>query len=193
MFNKFRKSAEEVELNLMPVMNLLMVLIPLLLAGASFFKIAVIPVSTPTHTPGESDVPKTPTTVSCNLAIGKDDMQLTVSSTSLSEEELEALGATFPLKGGKHDGEALRKKLVELKEAYPKSTTIVVVPNDTLKYQELVDVLDFIREYPKGTDPKSGEPAMKELFPVTVFSRFIPPPPEGEEIDEGEEEGGEEE
>ena len=50
MFEEWRQAKEEDhDLNLIPVMNLFMVLIPFLLMGAAFFHMAVIPTSTPSH------------------------------------------------------------------------------------------------------------------------------------------------
>lgn len=173
MFEEWRQARDEVQdLDLIPVMNLFMVLIPFLLMGAAFFHIAVIPTSTPSHTPGESDVPKTPKTVSASLVLKPDKFTLTFSSTSLTEEELDDLAAEWPVEDGKLPIDKLQNHLRTVKEQYPESTTLVVLPDGDFHYQQLVKVLDKTREYEAGKT-KGGDPAFKELFPVTVFSKLV--------------------
>ena len=69
---------------------------------------------------------------------------------------------------------------------------MIVLPHEELEYQSLVEILDATREIKaKG---KQGERKAYPLFPVVVFSRFIPPPPEpaADEAAEGEGEPAEE-
>ena len=173
-FDRWRRATEDaVEINVIPVMNLFMVLIPFLLLGATFFHIGVIPTSTPTLSPSDSDVPKTPTTVAVNLEITQDLLRITASSVSLEPEELEALSAEWPKKNGEYQVDALQRALVEIKKKYPESNTLTVLPYEDLNYQVLVSVLDVTRNRQVGLDAK-GEPKLEDIFPVTIFSRFVP-------------------
>jgi biopolymer transport protein ExbD len=173
-FDRWRRATEDaVEINVIPVMNLFMVLIPFLLLGATFFHIGVIPTSTPTLSPSDSDVPKTPTTVAVNLEITQDLLRITASSVSLEPEELEALSAEWPKKNGEYQVDALQRALVEIKQKYPESNTLTVLPFEDLNYQVLVSVLDVTRNRQVGLDAK-GEPKIEDIFPVTIFSRFVP-------------------
>lgn len=187
MFEEWRQARQETEdLNLIPVMNLFMVLIPFLLMGAAFFHVAVIPTSTPSHTPGESDVPKTPTTVSASLVIKPDRFTLSFSSTNLTPEQIDDLSREWMIEDGKLPTEELHDYLITIKKKYPESTTLVVLPHSKLAYQQLVQVLDRTREYESGTK-KNGEKAYKELFPVTVFSKLVEGKPQAaNEQDEAE-------
>jgi biopolymer transport protein ExbD len=171
------------ELELVPVMNLFMVLIPFLLMGAAFYQIGVIPSSLPTSTPDDSDVPRTPTKVTVNLIITPDRIDLGASSTSLDEEQLEALGGSWPLRDGKYDTEGVQAQLLSIKQRYPHSDTLIALPHEELDYQSLVEILDRTREF--EAPPAGGAKKTYELFPVVVFSRFIPPPP-ADETAEGE-------
>lgn len=174
MFQRWQEAVDETEtdLNVIPVMNLFMVLIPFLLLGAAFYQIGVIPTSTPTHDPQESDVPKTPKTVAMNIVLGVDELSMSASSTSLTPEELEQLRSAWPAPGGNYDLPSLRAELIDIKARYPESTTVTILPHDDLQYQDLVLVLDTTREYEDGALP-GGEPRYRELFPVTVFSRLL--------------------
>jgi biopolymer transport protein ExbD len=196
VFEEWRQAKEEDhDLNLIPVMNLFMVLIPFLLMGAAFFHMAVIPTSTPSHTPGESDVPKTPTTVSASLVIKSDRLALNFSSTNLTKEQMRDLGAEWPVTDGEMPVEKMQSHLLSIKQKYPDSTTLVVLPDGELPYQQLVEVLDKTREIQDGTD-KDGDKIYKELFPVTVFSKLIKSKPGEPDQEDGPaapaEQGGEE-
>lgn len=173
MFNRWHRALDEsADLELIPVMNLFMVLIPFLLMGAAFYHVGAISTSLPTHTPDDSDVPKTPATVTVNLVIAPAELQMTASSTSLDDEQLQALGASWSKKDGKHDTRALQNQLRTIKERYPQSNTLIVLPHPDLDYQSLVGVLDAAREYKAEPDAK-GDPKFADLFPVVVFSKFI--------------------
>lgn len=191
-FNAWERiKGEESELNLIPVMNLMMTLIPFLLLGAAFYHIGVIPTSLPRESTNTSDVPKTPVTVTLNLVIKPDKVAVSASSTSLSPEDLAAIALELPGKDGKFALDKLAAHVLSIKQNYPKSSTVVVLPAETVKQQTLVNVLDAVRDREIDQGP-GKDPLREELFPVAVFSRFIPPPPEpapGEEGDTGE--GGE--
>lgn len=181
-FDRWREATSDPDdLNLIPVMNLFMVLIPFLLMGAAFYHIGVIPTSMPVNDPQQSDVPKTPTTVAVNLEVTEDALKLTVASVSLDPETLQSLGAQWSRKkSGAYPVDALQKHLIGLKQKYPESNTITILPYEGLDYQRLVQILDKTRERKVGMDAK-GEPKFKELFPVTIFSRLLTLPEEGAE------------
>lgn len=183
MFDRYRRTVDEAaDLNIIPVMNLFMVLIPFLLLGAAFYHIGVIPTSIPSHDPQEADVPKTPTTVLASLVVDEAELRLSFDSTSLSMEELQDLAVTLPKKkDGSYDTRALQARLVEVKAKYPKSNTITILPHDRLKYQDLVGVLDVTRERQTKEVDDKGDPKFEDLFPVTIFSKFVKPAPEPEE------------
>lgn len=168
------------ELNLLPVMNLFVVLIPFLLAAAAFYHVSVVPTSTPQHTPGDSsqEAELDAITVTVTVEVGR--FVVTAANSSLAFEDLDALGFEVPKTGDAYDVAALQQQLKALKAQFPRSTTAIVVPHDDLDYQTLIGVLDSLREIPTG--PDTSEP----LFPVTVFSQLVPPDPEAPEV-EGEE------
>ena len=182
MFESWKRTVEERhDLDVVPVMNLFMVLIPFLLMGAAFYQIGVIPSSLPTNLPTDSDVPRTPTKVTVNLIIATDRIELGASSTSLDEEQLEALGGSWPLVDGEYDIEGVQAQLLSIKQRYPASDTLIALPHEQLRYQALVEILDSTREIKSGK--AGGEEKGYELYPIVVFSRFIPPPPEQEGVE----------
>ncbi len=178
MFDRYRKAREVEDLNLIPIMNLMMTLIPFLLLGAAFYHIGVIPTSLPTHTPEGTNQPEKTQIVTLNLQIDAQNVEISASGAGIPEAELEAMGGTFPRKKDGYDLKAIQEAVRSIKESYPKSDTVIVLPADDVIYQDLVDILDVIRERiipVEGKDPKH-EP----LFPVTVFSRLLRPDPDAD-------------
>lgn len=185
MFDELhRAKAEAEELDLTPVMNLFMVLIPFLLMGAAFFTVGVIPTSTPNHTPGGSAAEKTPDSVSASLVIEPEELRLSFSSSSLSDAELKQLASTWAVKDGQMPTQQLQDHLRQVKQKYPQSNTLIVLPSGDIPYQKLVTILDKTREFQAGSSPE-GDPVYRELFPVTVFSKLIKSEPQqGDEAGE---------
>ncbi len=177
MFGRWQRTVEETtELNVIPVMNLFMVLIPFLLMGAAFYHVGVIPISTPTEAvAGEAQ--KNPSAiVTATMVITQTSIELTFSSNELTEAQTRALGASFVKTSKGWPLEKLRAHLTDVKKQYPKSTTLIVQPHPTIPYQELIGILDISREGTQTPEQIANEQKAPELFPVTVFSIYEPPP-----------------
>lgn len=184
MFDKFKRASEEpADLNIIPVMNLFMVLIPFLLLGAAFVHIGVIPTSTPTEQETsekkEEEEDEEPKSVMANLVLAPDEMRLSFSGSNISEEKLDELGRRWELEGEGFPLEEMQRALRTAKEEYPESNTVTVLPHEKFRYEELVQILDHTRERQVG-EKSDGSPKFEPLFPVTVFSKFIPPEEGGE-------------
>ena len=184
MFDRYRRTVEETQdLDLLPVMNLFMVLIPFLLMGAAFFHIGVIPASLPSHTPEDATDPTADDTVklTMNLIVAPDEVSVSFSSDDLDPESLDALALKLPLADGNVDLKKLQDHLRAVKAKYPKSDTSLVLPHEELAYEQLVAILDTTREYADGLD-RRGDPTYAALFPKVVFSRFIEAQPDAAQM-----------
>jgi biopolymer transport protein ExbD len=195
VFEKWHRTVDDepADLELIPVMNLFMVLIPFLLLGAAFIHIGVIPTSTPTKKKAadskeESD--EDPKSVMANLVVTPDEMKLSFSGSGIPQERLDELGESWSIGADDLPLDQLQKKLLAAKKAYPESNTVTVLPHDDLEYQRLVTILDKTREHQSG-ETEEGDPKYEPIFPVTVFSKFIPAK-EGDKEGEGsgDEQGG---
>ena len=181
-WRKARREAEEV--NLLPVMNLMVTLIPFLLLGAAFYQLGNIPVSIPENVPASEAKPPSEIKVTMNCMIELDKVVLTGTGAGLDEASADALGAVIVHKAGKPDLDAVTKHLAAIKSKYPKSDTVMFLPSEQIEYQTLVTVLDATRSKTLPGKTADGEPRIASLFPVTVFSKkLIAPvePPEGGE------------
>lgn len=167
MFDRFREARDQPsELNLIPIMNLMITLIPFLMLGAAFYHLGVIPTSLPDKVEAVSKPPKD-AAVSLNLVIEPEQMVLTANSNAVPQDALDAMRRALPVTDKGHDLVALQAHLLAIKTEYPKSDTIVLLPDAQLRYETLVAVLDAARE----RKLENGEFA--PLFPVTVFSERI--------------------
>lgn len=171
MFEGFREAREPADVNLIPVMNLFVTLIPFLLLAAAFYHVGVIPTSLPSQTDEESDIASDKLAVTVNLLIEPDRIELSASSAVLDEETLAQLALTIERTDKGFNLDLLGKALYEIKFRYDKSDTVIVLPAENVEYQDVVLILDRAREFTlhKGTDKEKAIP----LFPVVVMSRKV--------------------
>ena len=170
LFSRFQNAREVADVNLIPVMNLFVTLIPFLLLAAAFYHVSVIPTSLPSQTDGVSDTAADDVSVTVNLLVEKQRIRLTASSATLDEDALSELTLEIKKKGDSFDLDLLTSALVEIKKRYKKSDTVIVLPADDVPYKDIVQILDTSRERRiKGKDSEKSEP----LFPVVVLSRKV--------------------
>ncbi len=129
----------DAEINVTPVMNIFVILIPFLLLTATFVKIAIINLALPSLEQGQQ--------------IDEEALKdLTLILISIKPEgfEVKTSEQKFPLIRRKDNGEfdfrSLRKILTELKKKYPQLEDVVISPASEIKYQVIVKVLDNCRE-----------------------------------------------
>ena len=159
------------DLDLIPLMNLFVTMIPLLLLTAAFYHIGMVSVSVPTQSDDVSDVPTDRATVTMNVQITPAGYTLTASSGTLSEAELKNLDAVIPKSGGKYDTGKLNSYLEKVKRRYEQSDTIMVIPGKKVKYQDMIDAMDAARYMKVATT--SGKKRKMPLFPVVVVSSIV--------------------
>jgi biopolymer transport protein ExbD len=170
LFSRFQSAREVADVNLIPVMNLFVTLIPFLLLAAAFYHVSVIPTSLPSQTEGVSDTAADDVSVTVNLLVEKQKIRLTASSATIDEETLSELTLEIFRKNGRFDLEMLTRALVEIKKRYKKSDTVIVLPADDIPYRDIVQILDTSRERRfKKKDREISEP----LFPVVVLSKKV--------------------
>ena len=143
-----RRSEEDTDLNMVPVMNLFMVLIPFLLMSASFMHIKAINTSIPVHsssmTNKETTVPETK--VTAILSLFDNRIELSAVCDTLPPEALSEFEATVKkpqeVKGTE---QALIAVLRKIKTKYPASDTMLLVPDAPILYDEIIQTMDIAR------------------------------------------------
>jgi biopolymer transport protein ExbD len=154
------------DLDLVPIMNLVTILIPFLLIGAQFMRIAVIDTALPS--------PPAATTE----AAPDDGLRLTVAITSegytvTGRDELLA-GSGRPIEctvagcpdANAYDTAALTRLLATLKGRWPDEKYVVIVPESEVNYETLVRTMDAAREDREGAIGR----VKAVLFPAVVIA-----------------------
>ncbi|MDZ7315399.1 MAG: biopolymer transporter ExbD [candidate division KSB1 bacterium] len=122
------------ELNLTAVMNIFLILIPFLLLTASFVRLAVLEMTLPSLERGASTTAERP--VINILTVRTDGLQLQSSDFK------------FPAlpKGTDYDWQGLRRQLETIKQKYPSAEEIIIAPENSIRYEIIVTVMDVCRE-----------------------------------------------
>jgi biopolymer transport protein ExbD len=165
--------AEPVELNLFPVMNMMVVLIPLLLSTTQFVKYGIIELNLPRAAGG----PVSQTALAKETQPGL-DIAVSITSRGFYLSSSQAVlrdpitgGPTIAkLANGDFDYTALTQKLYELKQRVTKSAMdsrkIIIQAEMNIDYQTLVNTMDAARSIKVNN-------IGYELFPEVVISAGI--------------------
>jgi hypothetical protein len=183
-----KRGGEADELNLVPVMNLVTILIPFILMAAQFINLAVIDSTLPAigaPVPVEEQPEKPP----LNLSVVITDLGFTVAGAAAvlnpegppvegappavpAEGEGEEKGPTIPcLEEGcptpqSYDYKELVRLLGVVKDEYSDEENVILVPESRIPYEVLVLTMDSTREDPNTM--VDGAPRL--LFPFVVIA-----------------------
>lgn len=162
-FGRRRRAQEEdPDIDILPVMNMFMVLIPFLLMSASFFHIQAINTSVPVHadTPAKVRSQKEKPKITVVFEIKQDELRLSALTDTPNDLALSDTEAVIPRPAG---GEILVMELVDhlkkLKDRYPASDTMILIPDDAVSYREIIQAMDCARA-----------DESEKLFPNVVLS-----------------------
>ena len=127
------------ELNVTPVMNVFLILVPFLLLTAVFVRVAVLELSLPSISKkGSQSKQVQPEQIVLNfLSITPDGFQLKSKGMNFPK---------IPLRDGKYDFETLAKQLRQIKQKYATSEDVIVAPDSRIRYETIVHVMDTCRE-----------------------------------------------
>lgn len=169
-----KKRAEDAEdLDLVPIMNLVTILIPFLLMASSFVTLAAIDSTLPAigepQPPSETEEDK----LSLSIAITDEGWTLLGADSVLGARgEGEDRGPTVPcLKPGcptpdSYDVKQLQTTLGQIKDRYPDEENVILVPESSISYEVLIVTMDASREDPSVKE--QGKP--RTLFPFVVIA-----------------------
>jgi biopolymer transport protein ExbD len=164
--SRFRHSEEtNVEIDMVPVMNMFLVLIPFLLISSSFLNLKAINTSIPVRSQSSAELTEEQSEVKLRLMVtlSEDAISVKPMSDELSVAELEKLDFDLAIEESDALFTNLTAKLSLLKKKYPNSDTMVLSPEDSVPYSSMVRVMDAAR----GVNPE--EP----LFAKVVISGIL--------------------
>lgn len=179
--SKRRKSEElDMELDIRPVMNLMVVLIPLLLAGAEFVKVGIIEINLPpakAQGPGhnkEQLAKEKEKQKLLNLKLVITDQGITIGNDFGILRDKSGKGPTVgKTPDGKYDYEKLKEKLIELKkkiqgQGFVDENRVILTAEPQIEYQTIINVMDNIQTY---VDKEAN--AIEPLFPEVSFAKML--------------------
>jgi biopolymer transport protein ExbD len=166
------------ELNITPVMNLMVVLIPLLLLGVEMVKLSIVEIDLPPASAGAGNNAddKNPEKekekkLGLKIAILSNGISLATASAVMSGEQGE--GPTVPVQAdGEQNLDMLKEKLVELKKAimeqkFKDQNTAIITAGKDIEYQVIIHILDVIQSY------KDDKGDIQPLFPQVNFGQVV--------------------
>ncbi|RME23975.1 MAG: biopolymer transporter ExbD [Deltaproteobacteria bacterium] len=143
-----RSETKPVDLNMVPIMNLFLAMIPFLLMCAAFFQVSVINASVPALSEGDdqnAEPKKELKKITLNVQINEKGFVLSATGDQ-PEQELKKIGGVIPKKGGDYDYEKLAERAKAIHDRYPKSDTVILLPAKDVIYDTLVKTMDATRE-----------------------------------------------
>lgn len=156
-----KKKHDQEELNVTTFLNLMVVLIPFLLATAVFSQITIQELNLPTQASGGA-TPDTPLVT----------IEVMVRKTGLEIGDGKRITTTIPLKEGgsgdenssMYDLERLSRELLSLKDQNPEKEDVTVLLEPDIEYKEMIAVMDAVKVR-QVTPPDGTEPQSIVLFP----------------------------
>ncbi len=145
----FRRSRqnENTEPNMTPIMNLMVVLIPLLLSSAQLIRLSVIELNLPPAAGAQMDKPKEKQ-LKLDLAVTITDQGFYISSSSAVMQKKKK-GPSIPKVNGEYNYELLAKTLYSIKKKatgrFKDTNSIVIQAEPKVAYQTLVSTMDATR------------------------------------------------
>jgi len=171
----FRKMESEIELDLAPLLAVMVKLVPVLLISSAFVQVGVI----------ETELPQV---VKESIQDNKDQpdkrIELVLKENGSIEISRSANGALEnfslpPSASGDFDLALVRQKLLELKEKDTTLFSVELKPEAKVSYSKIVKIMDTIRKSPNGTKftvpGKSGAAPFETdlMFPDVVFANLF--------------------
>ncbi|MFQ5561356.1 MAG: ExbD/TolR family protein [Nitrospinota bacterium] len=155
-------SEDEVDIDMVPVMNMFLVLIPFLLISANFINLRVINTSVPVISASDekNGKKKDDLKVTVVVELKEGGMKVSALSETLESAELEKIAVSYKNESsGKYSFDRMAAHLKGIKQRYPLSDTLIIVPDQEVLYDLIIQVMDVARYVEK-----------KPLFPNMVLS-----------------------
>ncbi len=145
-----QRSPEALEPNMAPIMNLMVVLIPLLLSSVQLIKISMIEINLPPATSNEALTKKQdtsrPVRLDLSITITDKGFYLAGAAPLIAKQHGKLL---VPKKQDTFDYEQLAKQLLAIKTAlqedYPDANSVTIQAEPQIDYQTLVSTMDAAR------------------------------------------------
>ncbi len=165
LIRRKHRDEPDVDVDMVPIMNMFLVLVPFLLMSASFLHIKAINTSVPVLASASKQIqadPSLKTTVI--LELNKRSIDLSLQADTIKPQEADKWRRQYQKQSDETFPFALMAdQLGQIKSAYPASDTLIIVPAGEVLYDTIIKIMDMARY---------GE-AETKLFPNVVISGKI--------------------
>jgi biopolymer transport protein ExbD len=176
----FRQRVEDstYELNLAPMLDMMVALVPFLLLSIAFVRLVVVETKIPQPVAKalKQDRDKKDRDVNIRMEVSaKKGVMILVKEKGKKTKKY-----SVKLKEGSFDVDAVHSKLVSIKQQYPKVFRLEILPKDNVVYKDVVQLMDTAR-YTTNSDPqlfvvddetKEKVPS-KLIFPDVIFGNVV--------------------
>lgn len=163
MKRKYKKGTPQVQdLDVTPFLNLMVVLIPFLLATAVFSQVAIQELNLPQAAAGGVTPDKPLVTI-----------EVMVRKSGLEIGNGKVITVSIPNKEDKYDLETLSLELRAMKARYPDKEDINVLIEPRIRYSDVIAVMDAVKVW---LPPKSDANAVQEGEQVLEQEAVVAPP-----------------
>lgn len=139
MNRRLRGHARDTDVNLTAVMNVFLILIPFLLLTATFVRISVLELSLPNlEKPAQQTATVQSQSAILNILLIREN-EIVLKSPNLEFASIGRQATTF-------EWQLLKVQLKKVKEKYPESQDIIISPENSIKYETIIAIMDCCRE-----------------------------------------------
>ncbi len=174
-FGKQRSTDATFDLNLAPILDIIVAIVPLLLLSVAFVHVKMIDTSVPQVVAQAAKAASDKTTTTVSLKVSK----LKGFVFEITKDGKSTPSEVVPNKGTGWDLDSLQAAAFVVKEKNPEVFRIDLSPDNDVNLEDLVSVMDSIRRSPASkkvafVDPSSGQKIETELmFPEILFANVI--------------------
>lgn len=140
------------ELDLVPIMNLVTILIPFLLFSASFVTLATIDSTLPALAPPPPITPDPAPSLHLSVEVTPEGYRLSASQP-LPDIPTELPVTERTTRPGAWPAADLTEALTDIKDEYPSEDTLILVPSPSIPYEVLVNTMDAARGHDRALFP----------------------------------------
>ncbi len=173
-YGRTRSTDATFDLNLAPILDIIVSIIPLLLLSMAFIQVKLIEVPVPQVVADAMNRAneKSETTVTLRVSKAK-GFAFEVTKSGSTQKFL------VPMNQDGFDYSALQAKAFEIKQNFPQVFKLDLAPEENVPLNDLVKVMDSVRKDPQSrklafVDPENGEKVETDMmFPNVIFSNVI--------------------
>lgn len=171
---KTRSSDATFDLNLAPILDIIVSIVPLLLLSMAFIQVKLIEVPVPQVVADAMERADKKSETNVTLRVSQNRGFLFEVTKEGNTQKF-----NVPAKSGAFDYEALTSKAYEIKSNFPQVFKLDLAPEEEVPLNELVKAMDAVRKDAQArklafVDPENGQKVETDLlFPNVSFSNVV--------------------